>query len=87
MSSMERVDSVSDMERDVDVGRGGVVVVVVVVWVEKASDGVGLIVNPLIVVGEAAANSNSHAFCTILIEYCMYYSNLIYDSNNAGHKK
>jgi len=69
MSSMERVDSVSDMERDVDVGRGGVVVVVV--WVEKASDGVGLIVNPLIVVGEAAVNSNSHAFCTILIE-CMY---------------
>jgi len=66
MSSMERVDSVSDMERDVVVRRGGVVVVV---WVEKASDGVGLIVNPLIVVGEAAANSNSHAFCTILIEY------------------
>jgi len=68
MSSMERVDSVSDMERDVDVRRGGVVVVVVV-WGEKARDGVGLIVNPLIVVGEAAVNSNSHAFCTILIEY------------------
>lgn len=68
MSSMERVDSVSDMERDVVVVMVGGVVVVVV-CVEKASDGVGLTVNPLIVVGEAAANSNSHAFCTILIEY------------------